>query len=300
MKCYGEVFWDISGVCNSNCKYCCNGKNSISGDYHKKMSRIMTPETFSNTLDYLTSKGIIHPEKTVIYLFNWGDPFIHPQFGTMLEIVSSRGYKYNLSTNGSIVKDIPLSAVQYLQSISFSMPGFSQESYDRIHGFDFNTICNNIKTIVNQIRSISNHVMLTLNYHKYQFNLHEIEASKEFCYNLGMGHFQFFAYFTGYTMAKMFYEGFEVPKDELILDELEQIRIRKPYGWVCPQYSGLTLDVNANVLQCCATDKMVEGNIIGNVKETDFDTLTNTRMRSEACKLCYEMGHCYVIHNAFY
>lgn len=78
---------------------------------------------------------------TNICLYNWGEPFLHPKFKEIIYYLSSLNLNIGLSTNAS--KPIYFedsNALKNLRHMRFSMPGFSQESYDRMHSFDFEKI----------------------------------------------------------------------------------------------------------------------------------------------------------------
>ena len=62
------------------------------------------------------------------------------------------------------------------------MPGFSQESYDRIHGFNFNKIKENVINLRQQVRELSDDTIpFDMSYHIYQFNESEMVPAKKFC-----------------------------------------------------------------------------------------------------------------------
>ena len=66
--------------------------------------------------------------------------------------------------------------------ILISMPGFSQASQDRIHGFSFERVKSNIL----RLREMFHNIPFDMSYHIYQFNLDEIEAARQFCIQNGI------------------------------------------------------------------------------------------------------------------
>lgn len=63
------------------------------------------------------------------------------------------------------------------------MPGFSQESYDKIHGFNFEKIKENIKKYANDMELAGVKDKMWVAYHMYQFNLDEIYDAYVFLRN---------------------------------------------------------------------------------------------------------------------
>jgi len=288
MDCYRLVYWDISGVCNGRCPYCPSGSKSILGNTHKKQSSFLSPEDLEAGLKFMIEKGVIHPSKTQIDLYNWGEPFLHPRFELMLQIVSNLGFTISLISNGSVLKMIPPNAYWRLRFLSFSMSGFSQASYDKVHGFDFNTVIKNIEAIVSPIRLASPGTGVWIHYHLYNFNLSEVEAAKEWCRKINIG---FHAYpattcsITSYLYAP-FNKNVEI---DLLASRFDQGLIPRPEGWQCPQYDYLVLDEYSNILQCIATDRLTSGHIVGSLREVNFDKLRGIRSSAAVCLLCHSL-----------
>ena len=268
------------------------------------MAGFLPREEFEDALVFLTERGAIAPNKTRIELYNWGEPFLHPHFETMLRTVSKMGFSFGLSTNASILKTIPVDTISKLAEVRFSMPGFSQNSYDRMHGFNFNVICDTIRAITASIRTVSPDTNIGIAFHLYKFNLSEIVEAKEFCKQIGIHFFPLYAYPNGFSMAKSFFAG-EIPRrsaknieNELLVDKLDIIRQKRPDDYVCPQSSILVLDEFCNVLQCCGTDRAVLGHILGKLQEVDFDYLQRLRKNAAVCSLCAKLKLDYMWHNA--
>lgn len=304
MRVYDYVYWDISGVCNSNCSYCCNGRKSLSGRIHRDLAGFLQPREFESAIVFLMEKSVIVPDQTRIELYNWGEPFMHPKFEDMIKIVANKGFKIGLCTNASMLKKIPSDAVPMIADIRFSMPGFSQKSYDRMHGFEFEIICRNIRAITEQIRIIYSEAPISVVFHSYEFNRSEVAMVREFCDSLKIDFTNLYGYLNGFTMAKDYFTDVVSKEDckkitnELLLEQLEAIRQNRPAGYQCPQDSILVLDEFCNVLQCCGTDRRVSGHVIGKLTDIDFEQLPNIRKNAATCLFCSNLKIDYMWHNS--
>ncbi|MCS4454451.1 hypothetical protein JTT00_04835 [Clostridium botulinum] len=66
---------------------------------------------------------------------------------------------FALSTNASKVILLDNNELKNLKYITFSMCGFSQKSYDKIHGFNFEQIKRNISEILDNFKKMGLRVM---------------------------------------------------------------------------------------------------------------------------------------------
>lgn len=280
-----DIYWDTIGFCNSNCKYCPNGKKSIIGKGHRADAGILFPAEFEKALSYLVERGVAAPGYTTLHLYNWGEPFLHPWFQQILEVPIKKGFKFALSTNGSIVKYVP---TKNLYSLRFSMPGFSQASYDKIHGFGLENICSNIREIISQVRKEADPIpYISIVMHYYKWNNDEIALGKEFCKELNI----YFEHFCANMGLSMYMANLE--SEDLLTERLKSIGSKRPKDYVCPQYQSLVLDEHCNVLRCCGTDRTVPGHIVGNIYEVDFDK----PRKGAICDECGRLKVDYIGHN---
>jgi MoaA/NifB/PqqE/SkfB family radical SAM enzyme len=239
----------------------------------------------------------------VIGLYNWGEPFLHPKLAELLEVLNHFACRYSFSTNASKVPDIDSSFTRNLDQITFSMSGFSQSSYDRIHGLQFETITRNIETIVKKCRSHQYAGRFTVSFHVYRFNLEEIHACEQFCNRLGILFNPYYAILNnwwdilGWTNGTLSSERRqEIANDLFRLD----IRLRhkaSPSPYLCPQYQMLVIDENSNVLICCQVPKG-EPFSCGNLLRDDFASILKNRLDHQVCKACIESGMAYYFNTS--
>lgn len=166
------VYYEVSGFCNARCPYCPNG----AGTFSKSECRFIPPSEFSDGIQRLYELNLL-PKKTPLGLFNWGEPFLHPAIDKILTILNNHEQKFSLSTNGSVFyPDFDESLFDNLERIRFSLPGFSQSSYDRIHKLNFLKVLQNIE---NWADFLPPH-LFDVAFYLYRFNITEAEEAYRF------------------------------------------------------------------------------------------------------------------------
>lgn len=89
MKKYKKVYIEITNVCNLKCSFCPETKRVLE---HMDIDR------FTKILDQ------IKPYTDYIYFHIKGEPLLHPRIDELLEISYNKGFKVNLTTNGTLLK----------------------------------------------------------------------------------------------------------------------------------------------------------------------------------------------------
>lgn len=299
---FSTVYFEIAGKCNGMCPWCTTGSKNRNG--RVKNSDFISLDKFKNAIKYMIDKEIIS-KNAVLNLFDWGEPFLHPDFEGIIKYLNEEGIFFSLSTNASIPRTLKdPNVLKNLKALTFSMPGFSQDSYDKIHGFDFEKITNNIKKIVNNFRECGFSGYTQIAFHAYQFNLKEIKLANEFARELDINILPYCAYFNGFEMyrkylkSEMEYSQLYKASRELILYYIDEDLIRKPEGYKCPQITDiLTIDENCNVLTCCAVEKGEEYYSIGNLFSLSSEDIRQLKNNQMICTECSKLGIDYLIHN---
>ena len=201
---------EISSSCNAKCRWCTTGlKNRIC----PTMPEYMSPELFERGLDRLFQIGWI-TEETKIVLYNWGEPFLHPELDEILRILTEKDLRFYLSTNGSIYRKLPANALKNIECLMISIPGMSKDSYEKIHRLDIETVHENIRKFSADLKAAGVGERLFINFHVYQFNLSELSSARQFAEELGATFTPNLAYFNDYRTAQSFLTG-TMQRDEL-------------------------------------------------------------------------------------
>jgi pyruvate-formate lyase-activating enzyme len=289
---FKQVFFEIVGKCNAKCAYCITGNGSQTGTF-------VDVDKFKTTIKDLYNRGLTD-ENTNFALFNWGEPMLHPRLLEILEFLDTLNIKFSLSTNlSSIPKQLSANVLKNLTKITVSMPGFSQNSYSKIHGFNFSKILENINTLSTIIPKNK----ISISFHLYQFNISEIKAAQEYFNHLGIKIFSSFAFFNDYHMATNYLtnnlnkeEMLKVSK-ELLLFYVDDLIAQMPQGYRCPQFDMLSIDENCNVINCCAAPKDSPDYVVSECSNLRLDAL-DQRHKTSLCQECMSTKLAYWVHNA--
>lgn len=286
-----NIFFEIVGKCNAKCTYCVTGNGTQTGTF-------VDVKKFKETIKSLYDRNIANMD-TNFYLYNWGEPFLHPHFNEIVTFLSDSNIKFSLSSNLSVMpKNIDSHSFNSLQNLTISMPGFSQNSYSRIHGFNFEKILENIS----KLSKIIPVEKMQVAYHLYQFNISEIRVAQAYFKNKNIKIFSSFAFFNDFDMGTNYLKNSLPIKDmnkagkELLLFYVDDLLDKMPQDYSCPQFKHMNIDENCNVIHCCGAPKSSKDYLVGEACSFDINKL-NRRNQSAICKECYETKFVYWVHN---
>lgn len=117
MRHFSKVYLEITNVCNLACDFC--PKSS-------RPAAFLSVEDFRDTLDQLK------PYAGYLYLHVKGEPLLHPDLSTLLDIAQEKGFQINITTNGTLIRR--------QQEMLLSKPAVRQINFS-LHSFDGNEIC---------------------------------------------------------------------------------------------------------------------------------------------------------------
>lgn len=298
---FETVFFEISGACNAICPWCERGgraRKMLPPLPLSKSPNFIGVEAFIHRLKDLLDRKIIS-ERAIIYLYNWGEPLLNPDFYKIVDSVRELGFNCGISTNGSRFLEDHAS-LSHVSHFCISMSGFSQETYDRVHGFPFEkTKRNIIKLVTAAKRAGCKPSRIQIYGHSYRFNQHEIPLMEAFATMLGVtfktneAYFNSSLFFTQYMQGELPPEILEKAKQELYLFDPTKISALRPNNYHCPQFDSLTLSHTGKMSLCCVTRLDTEEYELLDFNEhpnITLDDIYQIRKNNDACLLCQELG----------
>ena len=111
MKKFKKIYIEITNICNLSCHFC--PKSDRKQEY-------MNLGSFETILDE------IKPFTDYIYLHVKGEPLLHPQIDELLDLAHNKGFKVNITTNGSFIGDTGKNIMMKpaLRQMNFSLHSF--------------------------------------------------------------------------------------------------------------------------------------------------------------------------------
>lgn len=265
---------------------------------------MIAPDVFENTLTKLLNTGVID-SRSVISLYNWGEPFLHPRLLEIIGIANKLKIKYAISTNAAKIPAVTGEFVRNLDHVIFSMCGFSQESYRRIHGFDFEKIKNNIIKFVNDCQLHGFRGEFFISFHVYRFNTGEIKACEDFASKHGIVFRPYYAILNHwwellqYINGKLSQDRVERISEDLFgLDEIAETMRKSPASYQCPQHDYLIITEDADVLVCCQLPKHGADFSCGNIIREGINDVLRRKEKMRVCESCIRTGLAYYLNNS--
>jgi len=111
LKTFKKVYIEITSVCNLACSFC---------PPTERAKGLIKVEQFNKILDE------IRPHTKYIYLHVKGEPLLHPRINQLLDAAHDKGFKVNITTNGTLIKKNreKLLGKPALRQINFSLHSF--------------------------------------------------------------------------------------------------------------------------------------------------------------------------------
>ncbi len=288
---------DISGFCNAKCKWCVTGRRNRREQGVRK-KQYMHYDFFVQIYEYLISKSMIVPD-TEIMLYSWGEPLLNPDYIRIVEFLAEKRQTFSVSTNASVAPMVEKAdAYRGCTAFTFSMPGFSQQSYDQIHKLSFEKVKENIKRITDNMYSYGFQGDGSLSWHVYKFNMHEMAAAREFAESLNLRFHAYYPYFNGLSLTQKYLEGHLADeKDDIendfFFEHVEGLLRQRPEGYKCFLDKIISIDHKGRLVLCCASDDECRDYIWETVTSVesvdDLWALRGQMLQSDTCKLCRKL-----------
>lgn len=144
MRKFKKFYIEITNVCNLNCDFCPSTC---------RKQEFMSIELFCKILDQ------IKEYTDYIYFHVKGEPLLHPEIDKLLDISYEKGFKVNITTNGTLINKVKHKLLM--------KPGLRQVNFS-LHSFDGNEMNQDKKEYINNIllfikeSSINSNVIISL------------------------------------------------------------------------------------------------------------------------------------------
>jgi len=111
LRTFKKVYIEITSVCNLACSFC---------PPTARAKGLIKVEQFNKILDE------IRPHTKYIYLHVKGEPLLHPRIDQLLDAAHEKGFKVNITTNGTLIKKNreKILGKPALRQINFSLHSF--------------------------------------------------------------------------------------------------------------------------------------------------------------------------------
>jgi len=111
LRTFKKVYIEITSVCNLACSFC---------PPTERAKGLIKVEQFNKILDE------IRPHTKYIYLHVKGEPLLHPRIDQLLDAAHEKGFKVNITTNGTLIKKNreKILGKPALRQINFSLHSF--------------------------------------------------------------------------------------------------------------------------------------------------------------------------------
>lgn len=304
---FDSISVDIVGFCNAKCKYCPAGTGP-------KVPQYMTLDLLEAILNKLIEYKFVS-ELSNFHVYGLGEPCLHPQVNDVLRMLKKYNISTAINTNASFVPVFEADSLEAVNRFLISMPGFSQSSYSKIHGFNFEKITENIISLRSQVKVLSNdRIPFDMSYHIYQFNEAEMVPAKEFCDKYNIRFAPNYAVMIdkdkclNYATDKMSYEELKDISKEIFLGVLDQQIKDSPRNYCDFQQNFLSINADGDIRICSSFRKEAESNIlVGNLITDNVDEIIWRKYHHPRCATCISAGltlahgyECKVYPNGYY
>jgi MoaA/NifB/PqqE/SkfB family radical SAM enzyme len=295
-----DLFVEIDTRCNARCYNCDTGNKTRSP--HR---RSMDVNLFRRILDHALAIGV-SDRQSMIYLFDRGEPTLHPHFSEIVRSLNNRDLAFCISSNfGRLPRLEPELSMRKLQKIVISMPGFSQASYDKVHRLPFAEVIKNIETGLRDWRERGSDGEAIMSMHVYRWNLDELPAASKFCRENRIVFSPFYGSFADVKMTREFLAGTlstnahaRVERDcftELLREHIKN----KPKTYSCVQQTDrLNISERGEAILCCgaprAGDPFESGFVLGDFLEMTADQIMKLKRSASVCGNCLASGLAYL------
>ena len=297
LKYYGfnNFLIEISGCCNSKCKYCCTGSGN-----HITETKFMKAETFENVIKHLIRIRVMPRSFSYIDCFSWGEPFLNPELNEILAIAGKYNKKINISSNFiKFPSQISKENYSNIGHVIFSLCSLDEEKYRYMYNADLKKTLDNFDNFLELRSKYNPSIGIVVYFIQYKFSQNEQPKVIEYFEkqrNITVNKNYMAGISDGYASMKFIetgiIEGYDFHKITKDID-LERMQYLFKYyakkGVKCPLKSQLTINESSQLCLCVVvTSKNKEYNL-GNILEMSKSEILEANNTQKLCNYCEEL-----------
>lgn len=290
---------DVVGTCNLRCPTCPVG-NFAAADRPKGF---MDPALFERILDKIVAEAVA-PDPQV-WLFNWGEPLLHPELPALVTAVRARGLRCHLSTNLNVTRGLRELARANPHDLKISLSGFTPERYARTHAKGhLRLVKANLHLLRHWLDVEGATTRVWVGHHLYKGAEHEVAEVRALCDELGFEHAPIAAFYQPLERLVELLEGRGTP-DPVLAELIEPPgtyvpriqRTRNP-GHDCELRFGQTvINHDGTVALCCSVYD--RPSMLGlDFATTPHEAIQAARYAHPFCATCMGHGLSYAVRDA--
>jgi organic radical activating enzyme len=286
---------DVVGTCNLRCPTCPVGNSPAA----LRAKGFMDVALFRRVLAKILADGAAaRPE---VWLFNWGEPLLHPQIGEIIRLVREAGLSCHLSTNLNVERGIAEVAQANPDNLKISLSGFTAETYGKTHvKGDITLVKANMYLLRHYLDKFKATTRVWVGHHLYRNNQHELAAVAAVCQELGFEHHPLAAFYQPLERLVDLLEGKGAPAP--ILDDLlehprsylPRIKDSRSGNFDCElRFNQTAINFDGTVALCCSVYD--EPNMLGaQFLEHGHAALQAMKYGHPFCETCIHHGLAYM------
>lgn len=290
---------EITGGCIAKCPFCPTGKNFGSKKY------FLEPQHFEKIIKHLKQQELIC-DGQVLHLYNYGEPFIHPQINEIIEIAAKNNHTVGFSSNFIKLPDFKKENYKYIDFVVFSLCGLSEETYRPIYGADIAKVLENFDLFLEKKALYNDSINVNINWIKYITDEDVIVKAKKYFGKRNCTFRSITAFLNdrddmiNLLLNPSNNEQINKIKDILDIEPcLNKIEgYKNDICFECPQISrGIVINEFGKLLGCTESSKDYD---LGNVLNMDRKEIFISKLKAskrEKCQQCSRLGLSKFIHD---
>ena len=258
---------ELSWACNHSCEWCIY--RTMHQNIYMPMQEVVRVLSFcrSNEVPWIILSGA-------------GEPTLHPEFNSIIQLLEDYKLKYVLFTNGSNLEQFSENLGNSCRYLRISLDAATPQTYEKVHHTPksvFNKILDNIRIM----RHYNNKLHIGLSFVIHHSNVCEISKFIKLASSLEINEVLFRKDIRNLKVKfNVNFRNLPKPKNTIIV---WRDIIKKPVLKASHCYGAalkMVIDPNGNVPLCCIfRDK---DNIIGNIKSMSLENIWYSNRHKEA------------------